>query len=110
MGCLENQSFNQPPSQFGPYGGPSYSFDLDYDYQKGVRPNNDLSSIEWYTTIKQQITPQDSALVLIKYEDYHSGDNFQYYEPTNTRPHFRFDEYQHPIIVGGWNHKWSPGV
>jgi len=106
----DNKSVTELASQFGTIGRTSYSLDLDYDYQKGVRPNNDLSSIEWYSTIKQQITPKDTALVLVKYEDYHSGDNFQYYDPTNARPHFRFDEYQHPIAVGAWNHEWSPGM
>ena len=107
----DNKSVKELASQFGTLGGTGYSLDLDYDYQRGVRPNNDLSSIEWYSTIKQQITPQDTALALIKYEEYHSGDNFQYYDPgSQARPHFRFDEYQHPIAVGAWHHEWSPGM
>src|ERR1051326_6863231 len=110
LGRSDNKSVKELASQFGTFGGTSYSLDLDYDYQRGVRPNNDLSSIEWDSTIKQQITPQDTALALIKYEDYHSGDNFQYYNPANARPSFRFDEYQHPIAVGAWHHEWSPGI
>jgi tetratricopeptide (TPR) repeat protein len=107
----DNKSVKELASQFGTFGNTSYSLDLDYDYQRGVRPNNDLSSIEWYSTIKQQITPQDTALALIKYEDYHSGDNFQYYDPSSqARPRFRFEEYQHPIAVGAWHHEWSPGI
>src|SRR5206468_10711993 len=70
----------------------------------------DLDSIEWYTTVKQQITPQDTLLALVEYEDYHSGDNFQYHDPHQAHEHFRFDEYQHPIVVGGWHHEWSPGM
>ncbi|PWU22156.1 MAG: hypothetical protein C5B50_00085 [Verrucomicrobia bacterium] len=101
-------------SQYGTFGGTSYAMDLEYHLNDGVRPNNDLDSIEWYTTIKQQVTPEDTALVLVKYEDYHSGDNFQYYNPYDPnhhfRPDFRFDEYQHPIAVAGWHHEWSPGM
>jgi len=100
----------QLASQFGTIGRTSYALDLDYQHNFGVRQNNDLDSIEWYTTLKHQFTPQDAGLLLIKYEDYHSGDNFQYYDPhASLRPNFRFDEYQHPIIVGGWHHEWSPG-
>ena len=110
LGRSDNKSVTELASQFGTFGSTSYSLDLDYDYQKGVRPNNDLSSIEWYSTVKQQITPQDTALALIKYEDYHSGDNFQYYDPSHPRKNFRFDEYQHPIAVGAWHHEWSPGM
>ncbi len=97
-------------SQFGTFGKTSYALDLDYQHHDGVRPNNELESIEWYTTVKQQITPQDSALVLVKYEDYHSGDNFQYYDPRQARRNFSFDEKQEPILVGAWHHEWSPGM
>jgi hypothetical protein len=107
----DNKSVTELASQFGTFGGTSYALDLDYQHNGGVRPNNDLDDIEWYTTLKQQITPQDTALALIKYEDYHSGDNFQYYDPqSQLRTHYRFDEYQHPIAVAGWDHEWSPEV
>ncbi len=97
-------------SQFGTFGNTAYAFDLDYQHHDGVRPNNDLESTEWYTTVKQQFTPQDAALVLVKYEDYQSGDNFQYYNPRQARRHFQFEENQDPILVGGWHHEWAPGV
>ncbi|HVM50105.1 MAG TPA: tetratricopeptide repeat protein [Candidatus Acidoferrum sp.] len=106
----DNKSITELASQYGTFGGTSYSLDLDYQYADGVRPNNELNSTEWYTTVKQQITPEDTALMLIKYENYHSGDNFQYYNPTNARPYYQFNEYQSPIVVGGWHHEWSPGV
>jgi tetratricopeptide (TPR) repeat protein len=110
LGRSDNKSVTELVSQYGTFGGTSYALDLDYQHNGGVRPNNGLDSIEWYTTVKQQITPQDTLLALVKYEDYHSGDNFQYYDQTNARPNFRFDEYQQPIVVGGWHHEWSPGV
>lgn len=97
-------------SQWGTFGRTSYALDLDYQHHNGVRPNNELDSIEWYSTIKQQITPEDSALLLVKYEDYASGDNFQYYDPRDARRHFSFEEQQEPILVGAWHHEWSPGV
>jgi cytochrome c-type biogenesis protein CcmH/NrfG len=106
----DNKSVIELASQFGTFGGTSYALDLDYQHTDGVRPNNDLKNIEWYTAIKQQVTPQDTALALIKYEDYHSGDNFQYYDPSKASPHFRFDEYEQPIVIGGWHHTWSPGI
>jgi tetratricopeptide (TPR) repeat protein len=97
-------------SQFGTIGNAEWSLDLDYQHNNGVRPNNELNRVEWYTTLKQQLTLQDSVMLLTKYQDYHSGDNFQYYDPTNARPNFRFDEYQSPIILGGYHHEWRPGV
>jgi Flp pilus assembly protein TadD len=97
-------------SLYGARGNSAWSFDLDYQHNDGVRPNNDLSSIDWYTTLKQQVTPQDAAMVLIEYEDYHSGDNFQYYDPSQARPNYRFDEYAQPNVVGFWHHEWAPGI
>jgi tetratricopeptide (TPR) repeat protein len=97
-------------SQYGTFGRTSYSFDLDYQHNDGVRVNNGLDDVEWYTTIKQQVTPEDTAFALIKYEDFHSGDNFQYYSQTNARPNFRFDEYEQPIVMAGWHHEWGPGM
>jgi ferric-dicitrate binding protein FerR (iron transport regulator) len=102
--------YHEQASQFGTFGDTSYALDLDYHHNNGVRPNNGLDDTEWDTTIKQQVTPHDTALLLVQNQDYHSGDNFQYYNPTNARPNYTFNEYQHPILVGGWDHEWSPGI
>ena len=110
QGRTDNKSVNELASQFGTFGQTSYALDLDYYHNGGVRPNNELDSIEWYSTIKQQITPQDTLLALVKYEDYNSGDNFQYYYQTNARPNYQYQEYQQPIVVGGWHHEWGPGA
>ncbi len=92
-----DKSITELASQYGTFGRSSYALDLDYQHNNGVRVNNDLDSIEWYTTLKQQVTAQDTAFALIEYENYHSGDNFQYYNQANARPNYRFDEYQQPI-------------
>ncbi len=101
-------------SQFGTFRNTEWALDFDYQHNNGVRPNNDLDRFEWYTTVKQQLTPQDTALLLVKYENYSSGDNFQYYDPMDPkygyRPNFRFEEQQDPILIGGYQHEWSPGI
>lgn len=117
--------FRQLASQYGTVKNTSYAFDLDYQHNDGVRPNNALSRLEWYTTVKHQLTANDSLLVLTKYQDYHSGDNFQYYNPTAvttnlaryglpetpiSRPAFSFDEDQEPLVVAGYHREWAPGV
>lgn len=102
--------FNETVSQYGAEGRTSYSLDLDYQHNEGVRPNNDLSDIEWYSQIKQQISSKDAVTLFIKYENYHSGDNFQYNNSTNASRNFRYNEYQSPILVGTWHHEWEPGI
>jgi Tfp pilus assembly protein PilF len=102
--------YRELASQFGRIGNTGWSLDLDYQHNNGVRPNNELDRIEWYTTIKQNLTPQDSVLLLAKYQDYHSGDNFQYYDPRSASKDFTFDEIQDPILLAGYHREWSPGV
>ncbi len=102
--------FLELSSQFGTIGNTAWSLDLDYQHNDGVRVNNGLDRIEWYTTVKQQLNDRDSLLLLTKYQDYHAGDNFQYYDPSHPRPFFRYDEYQSPIAIGGFHREWSPGV
>src|SRR5262249_15036230 len=84
--------------------------DLDWQRNEGERPNNELSRTEWYRQLKYQVTPQDSVLGLIKYQDYHSGDNFKYYDPNSARPAFDFLETQTPLLLAGWHDEWAPGV
>jgi hypothetical protein len=105
-----DKMYHEQASQFGTFGNTSYALDLDYHHNDGIRPNNGLDDTELDFTLKQQVTPHDTALLLVQNQDYHSGDNFQYFNPTNERPNYTFNEYQHPILVGGWDHEWSPGM
>ena len=77
--------FHELASQFGRVGNTSWSLDLDYQRNEGVRPNNELDRLETYLTAKYQLTAADSFFLLAKYQDYSSGDNFQYYDPNATR-------------------------
>jgi len=105
-----NGEVRQLASQFGTFGNSSYALDLDYQYKSGIRPNNDLSRIEWYTRIKHKLTDQDSLFVLTKYQDYESGDNFQYYDPAQASADFRFTEKQMPILLAGYHREWNPNA
>ncbi|MBI4658651.1 MAG: FecR domain-containing protein [Verrucomicrobia bacterium] len=102
--------WRQLASQFGTFGNTSYSLDLNYQRNEGVRPNNELSRIEWDTQIKQQFTPQDSVLFLASYQDYRSGDNFQYYDPQLASRSLKLDENEIPTLVGIYHHEWRPRI
>ena len=107
---LSTGEFRQTLSQFGTFGGTSYAVDFEYQHNDGVRVNNGLDRTEVYARIKHQITPQDSLLLLAKYQNYDSGDNFQYYDAGSARPAFEYSETQEPMLLAGWHHEWSPGV
>jgi Tfp pilus assembly protein PilF len=102
--------YHETASQFGTYGNTSYGLDLDYYHNTGVRINNGLDNLNLDATLKQQVTPQDTAMLLVQFENYHSGDNFQYYYQTNARPFYKFDEEEQPELAGTWHHEWAPGI
>ena len=102
--------YYEQASQFGTIGGTSYALDLDYRHNNGVRPNNDLDRIEWYSALNQQVGPRDSLFIETKYQELRSGDNFQYFDPRQADRDFRFGEFQRPWVVGGFHHEWTPGV
>jgi Tfp pilus assembly protein PilF len=103
--------YREVASQFGNYGNLGYALDLDYQHNDGFRPNNELNRIEWYSTLKYELTPGDMLFLQTKYQDYHSGDNFQYYDwHQSVRTNYTFDEYQTPLIVGGYHREWSQGI
>jgi hypothetical protein len=97
-------------SQSGTYGNTSYSTDLDYRHYDGVRTNNDLSRIEWFSQAKEQLSPQDSIFVFAEYRAYHSGDDFQYYYQSNAMPYYKYDESEKPNLLAAYHHEWSQGV
>ncbi|MBC8094466.1 MAG: TonB-dependent receptor [Akkermansiaceae bacterium] len=112
-------------THFGTVDKFSYALDLDYQHNDGVRPNNELDRLIWHTTAKYELGPQSSLFLFTRYQDYKSGDNFQYYDPTATRrdleifgitnapiirTDFTFEEYQKPVVLIGLHHEWAPGV
>ncbi|MEO5802820.1 MAG: FecR domain-containing protein [Verrucomicrobiota bacterium] len=80
-----DEQYHQEVSQFGTFDKFSYSLDLDYQHNDGVRPNNELDLIHWFTKLKFQLTPQDTLFLLTEYRDFHSGDNFRYYSNKRRR-------------------------
>ena len=102
--------FHQLASQFGVFGRTGYAVDLDFLDRNGVRPNNDLSRLDLALRVKEQLGSRDSVLLMAGYQDYESGDQFQYYDPALARPHYRLWESQEPVLIGGYHHEWSPGV
>jgi Flp pilus assembly protein TadD len=98
-------------SQFGILGNFSYALDGEYQHNDGVRPNNELDRAGGTLTLKQQLTPRDSFLLQVAGQDYHSGDNFQYYDPdAGVRTNYSFDEHQAPSLAAGFHREWAPGV
>ena len=105
---------------YGTYKDTSWAGDIDYQHNNGVRANNRLDSISGDVSVKQQLTPSDTVLGIAQFENYHSGDNFQYYNfytaasPSDNysgyRPFYEYAEHQDPTIIGGYQHEWAPGI
>jgi tetratricopeptide (TPR) repeat protein len=104
----------QLATQFGTYKNTSWAIDFDYQHNKGIRPNNELDNVNGAASVKQQLTPSDTVLAIVQLENFHSGDNFQYFDPNNPstvlRTNFQYSEQQSPTAVGGYQHEWAPGI
>jgi len=112
---LSYGEYRETASQYGTFGNFSYSLDAQYLYNDGLRPNNQISSMESYAEFKYQITPQDTLFVQTKIEDQSHGDSFQRYDQGSVKFSTsaltdRFHEDQYPgLALAGWHHEWSPG-
>ena len=106
----DNQ-LNQQVGQYGTYQNTSWAGDFDYQHDSGVRPNNQLDDLSGDVIVKQQLTPSDTVLGMAQFENYHSGDNRQYYNYyTQYDPTYEYAEHQAPTLVGGYEHEWAPGI
>ncbi len=108
---LSTGELREIASQWGIYGNVSYSFDTEYQYNNGYRPNNEIRLSESYAQAKVQLTPQDSIFVQTKYQYGRQGDLLQYYDQSHAQPGVSFRELQQPaIILVGYHHEWGPGM
>jgi tetratricopeptide (TPR) repeat protein len=98
-------------SQYGIFGNISYSLDTEFQYNNGLRPNNEITRSESYGQAKVQLSLQDTVFVQTKYQDTREGDLLQYYDQSSAAPGVHFRELQQPaIILAGYHHEWAPGV
>jgi tetratricopeptide (TPR) repeat protein len=114
-------------SQYGTFGNLSYALDVEYQYNNGLRPNNEISRLESYQNFKLQLGPQDTIFLQSKFQDLQFGEIFQHYDNrevefttrSNSLTRVRntaaltqdFRELQDPaLILAGWHHEWAPGV
>jgi tetratricopeptide (TPR) repeat protein len=108
---LSTGDIRETASQFGLYENVSYSIDTDFQYDRGQRPNNEITRSESYGQAKVQLSPQDSIFIQTKYQDTRNGDVFQYYDQANAAPGYNAQELEQPSrALIGYHHEWSPGV
>src|SRR5207253_8858846 len=81
-------------SQYGQSGNLAYSVDVDYESDRGLRPNNHLDRLEIYSQAKYQLELQDSIFIQTKYQDNRNGDVFQYYDQNHANRSFEYRETQ----------------
>jgi hypothetical protein len=107
---LSRGAWTESGAQFGVFGNFSYDVEALYRSDPGQRANNDIEQRQLSLTLKQQLTPKDSAYLDV--EQYHSdyGDVFQLYDQSMANTGVRYKETQTPIVSIGYNHEWSPGV
>lgn len=106
---LSRGDWVQAGSLYGRFGGFGYSVDAGYRSFNGQQPNNDLTDLSLYATVKQEITPQDSVYFQAGYYDLEGGDLRQYYDPASASRTLRIEETQEPNLLIGYHREWAPG-
>jgi len=96
-------------SQYGTFGGTSYSLDAQYRSELGYRPNHDLDHRDFAAQIKQRLGPDTHAYLLAEYLRRVSGDLAQYYDSAWASPSLRLEETQEPNLFLGLHREWGPG-
>jgi tetratricopeptide (TPR) repeat protein len=108
---LSTGELREIASQWGIYGNVSYSFDTEFQYNNGTRPNNEITRSESYAQAKVQVTPQDSIFFQTKYQDTRQEDLLQRYDQNQAELGVNFRELQQPaILLVGYHHEWAPGM
>jgi len=107
---LSRGAWSESGTQYGTFDKFNYGFSGVYRNDPGQRFNEDLTQQSISFNLKAQITPQDSAYLLLEYNKTSGGDLAQYYDPKTASPTLRFDERQEPILGLGYHHEWAPGV
>jgi tetratricopeptide (TPR) repeat protein len=102
--------YRERATQWGIFGGTSWSLDLDWERREGTGHNDALSRLEIYPQLKQQFGERDSLLLLAKIYDYHGGDVRQLADPASANASLESDVSQLPIAAAGWHREWSPGI
>jgi tetratricopeptide (TPR) repeat protein len=107
---LSRGAWTQSGAQFGTFGDFSYDFEASYHSDPGQRANDDIYQRQFFLTVKQQLTPQDSVYVNVQQYEAESGDLAQYYDQNSASSTARVSEDQTPNVSLGYHHEWSPGV
>jgi len=115
---LSSGMLNEIASQYGTVDNFSYSLDTQYLYERGIRPNDQLSLSESSAQFKLQLGPDDTLLGRVEFVDNRSGDDLQHYYNQQLTPgqdtfypDLHFTETQAPgVALLGWHHEWAPGV
>ena len=107
---LSRGAWTERGSQYGVFGGTSYSFEGNYRSDPGQRQNNDFEERELSLTLKQQLTPNDTLLLQVSQYESAGGDRFQYADPALASLGIRASEKQEPLLFLGYQHEWQPGV
>ena len=107
----ENGDYRQALTEYGNYGNTAFAFEQNYSSLHGNRPNSDETDTTYDFRIKQQLTPKDTVFAQVEIADTTGGNRVQYYDPRQAaRTPFRFRDEQHPLILAGLHHEWSPGM
>jgi len=104
---LSRGAWTQTGAQYGQLGGSSYSVDAFYRSDPGQGPNQDSEQRVLSLSLKQQVTPADTAFVQVTHYAGEGGDVAQRYDPAVGGLDYRYEEGLEPLLHAGYHHAWG---
>jgi tetratricopeptide (TPR) repeat protein len=106
---LSRGSWRQQGAVYGTEGNTSAALEALYHDDNGQRPNNRLELLSFAASWKQQLTESDQLFGQVQWGSSEGGDLTPRYDPHQASRGLSVEEWQEPIVLGGYQHQWSPG-
>lgn len=98
----------QSASVFGSLVNFDYAVDGQFIELDRDRPNSDFERLEFSVAARQRVTPDDHLYFQAAWGRTEAGDVARLWDPADANPGLRVENELAPLLVAGWQHRWSP--
>lgn len=98
----------QAASAYGSLVNFDYAVDGQFIELNRDRQNSDFERLEFSVAARQRVTPDDHLYFQVAWGRTEAGDVARYWDPADANPGLRVENELAPLLVAGWQHRWSP--
>ena len=101
-------AWEQMVVQHGTMADTSYAAEFFYRKDDGWRHNDGFERVGALVELKHQLTEQGRLYFHVIGSEVTAGDLVDYYDSGSEIRRLRTTERQHPLVIAGYHHQWSP--